>query len=272
MMNSYAIAVSREPRNGEWNGLPDQWIDGPTTPKRSTLHHRVVETLGVRIVRGDIAVGEVLPNEQGLCVQLNVSRTVLREGIKTLSAKGLVEAKTKVGTTVRPREDWNMLDPDFISWRLLHADRQQAAAELFDMRLIFEPVAAGRAAERATEAEIAAIATAYEEMNNRARQQQDFIEPDIVFHCRILNASGNQFLAGLGNLIAAGLRLIFRQSWSRPESLDRAMGEHQVVFDHIRSGDAQRAEVAMRKLLQNARSDWRRVEASRVLQDPAHDR
>ena len=70
--------------------------------------------------------------------------------------------------------------------------------------------------------------------------------------------------AGLGKLIAAGLRLSFRQSWSRPETLTRAMLEHEAVLNFIRSGDGARAEEAMRKLLQNARSDWRRVEVSRA--------
>src|SRR5690606_1128454 len=126
--------------------------------------------------------------------------------IKTLAAKGLVEARTKVGTRVRPRGEWNMLDPDVMAWRLLHADRQNAASELFEMRLIFEPVAARIAAERATEADLAAIAAAAAGMRVHSEQDEDYIEPDIAFHCAILRATGNQFLAGLGKLIAAGLR------------------------------------------------------------------
>lgn len=234
------------------------------SPRRSTLHQLVVDTLGAEIVAGGIAVDAVLPNEQGLCGMLSVSRTVLREGIKTLAAKGLVEARTKVGTRVRPRDDWNMLDPDVMAWRLVHADRQQAAGELFDMRLIFEPVAARMAAEHATEPEVALIAAAAAEMRLRIEESEDYIEPDIAFHWSILRATGNQFLAGLGKLIAAGLRLSFRQSWSRPETRDRAMLEHESVLDRIRSGDAPGAEEAMRKLLQNARSDWKRVEAVRA--------
>ncbi|MEZ5666141.1 MAG: FadR/GntR family transcriptional regulator [Alphaproteobacteria bacterium] len=251
--------------------MVDSRTGAAARPKRNTLHQRVVDTLGAQIVAGQTAVDEVLPNEQGLCALLNVSRTVLREGIKTLAAKGLVETRTKVGTRVRPRTDWNMLDPDVMSWRLLHADRQQAASELFDMRMIFEPVAARKAAERAVETDHDAIAAAHREMRERASNGEDYIEPDIAFHCAILNATGNQFLAGLGKLIAAGLRLSFRQSWARSETLNRAMLEHEAVLNFIRSGDGQRAEEGMRKLLQNARSDWRRVEASRASAAPAPD-
>lgn len=233
-------------------------------PRRNTLHQLVVDTLGARIVGGSLAVGSVMPNEQGLCSMLNVSRTVLREGIKTLAAKGLVEARTKVGTRVRPREDWNMLDPDVMAWRLVHADRQQAAAELFEMRLIFEPVAARMAAELATEIDVDSIADAHAEMVRRSKQNEDYIEADIIFHCGILRATGNQFLAGLGKLIAAGLRLSFRQSWARPETRDRAMDEHESVLTFIRAGDGSSAEMAMKKLLQNARHDWKRVEVSRI--------
>jgi DNA-binding FadR family transcriptional regulator len=252
------------PGDSEKRDLSEQLGGAGPAPRRNTLHQRVVDTLGAQILRGDIGVDEVLPNEQGLCTLLNVSRTVLREGIKTLAAKGLVETRTKVGTRVRARDDWNMLDPDVMSWRLNHADRQQAASELFDMRLIFEPIAARKAAERANEADLAKIAAAHTAMRQEADNNDDYIEPDILFHCSILNATGNQFLAGLGKLIAAGLRLSFRQSWSRPETLTRAMLEHEAVLNFIRSGDGARAEEAMRKLLMNARSDWRRVEASRA--------
>lgn len=252
------------PAAEEWPDLVERIGIAAPAPRRNTLHQRVVDTLGAQILRGDIGVDAVLPNEQGLCGLLNVSRTVLREGIKTLAAKGLVETRTKVGTRVCPREDWNMLDPDVMRWRLNHADRQQAASELFDMRLIFEPVAARKAAERANETDLMAIAAAYRDMRLQADSNDDYIEPDIQFHCSILTATGNQFLAGLGNLIAAGLRLSFRQSWARPEALTRAMLEHEAVLDSIRSGDGERAEEAMRKLLENARSDWRRVETNRA--------
>lgn len=235
----------------------------PAPQRRNTLHQRVVDTLGAQIVSGQLAVDEVLPNEQGLCARLNVSRTVLREGIKTLAAKGLVEARTKVGTRVRPRSDWTMLDPDVMAWRLVHADRQQAAAELFEMRQIFEPVGARLAAAHATAADIEAITRAQSAMRGCAERNDDYIEPDIAFHCSILNATGNQFLGGLGKLIAAGLRLSFRQTWARQETLERALAEHEAVGNFIRSGDGVHAEEAMRKLLQNALYDWRRVEAER---------
>lgn len=243
--------------------MEEQWVAVPLPQRRNTLHQRVVDTLGAQIVSGQLAVDEVLPNEQGLCARLNVSRTVLREGIKTLAAKGLVEARTKVGTRVRPRSDWTMLDPDVMAWRLLHADRQQAAAELFEMRLIFEPAGARMAAAHASEADIEAITRAHAGMRACADNNEDYIEPDIAFHCGILNATGNQFLGGLGKLIAAGLRLSFRQTWARPETRDRAMDEHEAVLNFLRSGDGAHAEEAMRKLLQNARFDWRRVEAVR---------
>lgn len=269
MMNLRPVGV-RSVAAPSWSPiLNEQLLTLTMSPRRGTLHQVVVDTLGAQIVAGAVPVDAVLPNEQGLCSMLNVSRTILREGIKTLAAKGLVEARTKVGTRVRPRDQWNMLDPDVMAWRLLHADRQNAASELFEMRLIFEPVAARMAAEKADGADLVEIAAAAVEMRIRSEQNEDYIEPDIAFHCAILRATGNQFLAGLGKLIAAGLRLSFRQSWSRPETRDRAMLEHEAVLDAIRSGDAHGAEDAMRKLLRNARSDWKRVEATRAAETAA---
>ena len=121
---------------------------GARTYSTRSLHGQVAHQIGERILRGDIAPGQSLPNEADLSEELNVSRTALREAIKVLAAKGLLESRPKTGTRVRSRDNWNMLDPDVLAW--LFADGPNAAASemLFEIREIFEPSAAAMAATR----------------------------------------------------------------------------------------------------------------------------
>ncbi|MCX7279363.1 MAG: GntR family transcriptional regulator, partial [Burkholderiales bacterium] len=81
------------------------------------LHGQVVSELGKRIVSGIYPAEAVLPNEEQLCQELEVSRTALREAVKVLAAKGLLESRPRIGTRVRNRDLWNLLDPDILAWR-----------------------------------------------------------------------------------------------------------------------------------------------------------
>src|SRR5437660_12133093 len=120
-----------------------------TYPRRG-LHGAVVHEIGVRIIRGDLTPGEPLPTEDELGSQLGASRTVLREAVKVLAAKRLVESRPKTGTRVRPRRDWNLLDPDVLAWQVEAGADADFLAQALEIRRMIEPAAARLAAERAT--------------------------------------------------------------------------------------------------------------------------
>ena len=136
-------------------------VSTPYIYPRRGLHGEVVHTIGLQIVNGDLQPGDALPPEDDLTSDLSVSRTVLREAVRVLAAKGLVEARPKTGTRVRERGEWNILDPDVLSWRTEASDDHKLYEETTEIRLAIEPLAARLAATRATDEEVAGIMEAY---------------------------------------------------------------------------------------------------------------
>jgi DNA-binding FadR family transcriptional regulator len=112
-------------------------------------HGRVVHTLGQRIAGGTLAPGDLLPTEEELVGELGVGRSVLREAMKVLAGKGLVESRTRAGTRVRPRERWHLMDPDVLGWRYENAPALADLNDLAGLRIALEPGAARLAAENA---------------------------------------------------------------------------------------------------------------------------
>src|ERR671936_329887 len=133
-----------------------------TYPRRG-LHGAVVHEIGVRIVRGELKPGDTLP-DNGLADEPAVSRTVLREAIKVLAAKGLVESRPKIGTRVRPRRDWNLLDPDVLAWQIEAGPDAHFLGQALELRRMIEPAAPRLAAKRAAPEQVAALYDAYEAM------------------------------------------------------------------------------------------------------------
>jgi DNA-binding FadR family transcriptional regulator len=166
----------------------------------------VADTLGKRIATGHYREGETLPVEQELANSLGVGRNALREAVKVLSGKGLIVTAPRSGTRIRPREDWNMLDPDVLSW---HADPEAATPEfllsLLEARRIIEPKAAELAALRGTRDDMAAILSAYERMEQHQDQPEARMEADIDFHAAILKASHNAVIAHFRYAVATYL-------------------------------------------------------------------
>jgi DNA-binding FadR family transcriptional regulator len=166
----------------------------------------VVETLGRRIASGVYREGETLPVEQELAASLGVGRNALREAVKVLSGKGLIVTGPRSGTRIRPREDWNMLDPDVLSW---HADPETATPEfllsLLEARRIIEPKAAELAAVRGTREDMAAILSAYERME-QATGLEARMDADIALHTAILKASHNAVIAHFRYAVETYLR------------------------------------------------------------------
>lgn len=216
-----------------------------------SLHGLVVHELGLRIVSGQIAEGAVLPIETELGTEFDVSRTALREGIKVLTAKGLLVSRTRTGTRVRPRSDWNMLDPDVLAWRLESRHDAEFAQDLYDFRMAIEPMAASLAADRATDEQISEMEAALSDMRKAGTDSQAFIEPDLRFHQTLLKACHNDLLASLSALIETALSFSFNQA--ELDVSDTMADVHAVVFEAIRDHDPQAAQVAMVALLNCSR-------------------
>lgn len=231
------------------------------TFSRRSIHGQIAHEIGQRILRGDFPSGSVLPNEATFSTELKVSRTALREAIKVLAAKGLVDSRPKIGTRVRPREQWNMLDPDVLAWSFSVGDTARHAVNLTELRRILEPAAAALAAERATRDHIARIEAAYAAMAEAGEDIDAGLGPDLRFHQSILEATGNEFLAPLGYVIESALAASFKLSSSFPGARTNSLPHHLAVLDGIRDHDPIRAHAAMLKLLQETRSDIERAVA-----------
>ncbi|MFO1070987.1 MAG: FadR/GntR family transcriptional regulator [Geminicoccaceae bacterium] len=223
---------------------------------RARVHDAVVQDLGARILKGEFAPGDRLPNETELTASLKVSRTSVREAIKFLSAKGLVEARPRLGMIVREREAWNLLDPEIMQWQQLHGHDPQLVRSLLEARRAIEPAAAGMAAERATPIEVARIEAAYWGMAHNLPGDLDACcSADLSFHTEILRASHNLVFRQLIGTIGAALAATFRISTHLSQSYELTLGVHRDVLEAIRRHDARAARQHMSALLDVAQHD-----------------
>jgi DNA-binding FadR family transcriptional regulator len=217
------------------------------------VHSQVADRIGSSIVRGDIAVGDALPSEMQLCEMIDVSRTVVREAIRTLTGKGLVEARAKSGTRVRPPEQWNQLDPDVLRWQLETSDVDSYLAKLFQLRCAVEPSAAAVAASEATADDIARIRLGCDGMA-AAKTNEDFVVADIAFHQAIYFATRNEFFWPIAQMFEITLRQSFTIA-AKGSHRARALLEHRAVLDAIAAHDAEGAREATTILLNQAAGD-----------------
>jgi DNA-binding FadR family transcriptional regulator len=154
----------------------------------------VVDELGKAIVSGAFPVGGILPGDNDLLQRFKVSRTVLRESMKTLAAKGLVVPRARVGTKVTERNQWNMFDSDVLTWHFESGVDQEFLLHLYDIRLAFEPVAAAMVAERADASEIELLREIVGEMTSEEITTDSLALIDLRFHLAIAEASHNPFM------------------------------------------------------------------------------
>ncbi|MDR7375366.1 DNA-binding FadR family transcriptional regulator [Rhodoferax ferrireducens] len=216
------------------------------------LHGQVVKALGHGVLGGTYPAGELLPNEEELCRTLDVSRTALREAIKVLAAKGLLESRPRVGTWVRPESSWNMLDPDVLSWRCATGPDAQFLRHLTEMREIIEPAAAALAARSRSPAQLADLEAAFAAMENAADVNQ-WVEADLAFHSAVLQATNNPLLVPLAAIIGSALESLLGISARKAGGFNDALPDHRKVLDAIRMGDAQRALHRMAVMLSDTR-------------------
>ncbi|MCB1675710.1 MAG: FadR family transcriptional regulator, partial [Halioglobus sp.] len=204
------------------------------------------------------AEGEVLPIEQELADSLHVGRNALREAVKVLSGKGLIQTAPRSGTWVRHRDDWNLLDPDVLRW---HADPNVATRkfmlDLLEMRRIIEPKAAELAAVRASRKEVGDILSAYEEMSVEGISQAQRIEANIRFHAAILKASHNTVLNHFRFAIAAYLKAHAARGLKVSAADDRAdLERHRLIAMAIATGKAKSAYSLSVEMLRLNRSHF----------------
>ncbi len=221
------------------------------------IHGSVVEAIGRWILGGTYAPNDLLPREDDLAVELGVSRTSIREAVKVLSAKGLLQAKRRVGVRVRDRDDWNLLDPQVLSWHPDVGRDETLITSLIEARRIIEPAAAALAAKRATAADLAHIEQAYLGMERNLRTNLEACcEADLKFHVSVVAASHNVVLKGLAGTIEAALRATFAITNRRLASAQsRALSAHRAVLECVRMRDADGARAATVALLEIAARD-----------------
>src|SRR5580698_883598 len=223
-----------------------------THVRGQNLTYSIANHIGIAIVTGVYSADNPIPIEAELCRQYSASRTVLREAVKMLTAKGLLGSRPRLGTWVQPESNWNLLDPDVLGWLLERKFSPALLIEFTEMRLAVEPGAATLAANVAGPEEKAAISHAIERMQAADRGDDDPLDSDIAFHVAVLRASRNRFYAQLTGFTATALRFSIRTTNSYKGVQLASVADHKKVADAIIGGRPVAAGEAMRKLIQEA--------------------
>lgn len=227
------------------------------------VHGNTVDHLGEAIVAGRYAAGSSIPPEPLLCEELGVSRTVVREAVKSLVAKGLLTTGPKVGTRVQPEDQWNWFDADVIVWQTKAGLSVDFLQDLQDLRRVVEPAAVRLAASRATAQDIAEMEDAYAGMKRAIEFGGDYITPDLRFHQGLIRSSHNRMLVQMSRALGALLRTSFEISTTRKDGPATSLPLHRAVLDAVIARDPARAEQAILVLIDGARKDIDQVLATR---------
>jgi GntR family galactonate operon transcriptional repressor len=222
------------------------------------LQGRVIEALGRDIVGGRYRPGDLLPKEASLTEEYGVSRTSVRESMRVLAAKGLVEIRQKIGTRVRERELWNDFDSDIVRWQAQQGDRDQVLRDLVELRQILEPSAARLAASRADIGDLRRMEQAAARMAEDSHDPERYAASDVAFHVAVYMSSHNALLGRFGRLVADFMQLSFGlQQEARlrdGEDLARDAEAHRRVFQDIHRGDAEAAAASMLAVVLDGKS------------------
>lgn len=212
-----------------------------------SAHALITREIATRILKGTYAVGTVLPNEGQLIVEFGVSRTVLREALKTLAAKGMILAKTRIGTRVLPEACWNMYDPQVLSWHLDAGTGVDFLTRVFEVRQALEPAAAAMAALRRTPANLRRMQLILTAMSCPNHTRESYADWDLHFHQEILSASGNPFMMSFSTVIEASIIRAFsiRAPVDSSALMAKSMTLHRAVLDAIAAKDPAAASKAM---------------------------
>lgn len=227
----------------------------PNLIQPRNLNAQLVQALGQRIVQGHYKEGEQLPIEAELCSEFGVSRPIMREATKILSAKGLLVSRPRVGTLVRERAHWNLLDSEVLKWLTKSTPPAHFLDMMFEARTAIEPHAAALAAKKATRADLAAIRRAYEDMA-AARNPKESIEPDLRFHQAIMDATHNDVIRYMGRTLHKALALSIQlTSWNN-QILADSLPRHEAIYLAIAARKSKAAVEATLALLKASRRDF----------------
>jgi len=221
------------------------------------LYGHVMHELGQRIVSGQVQPGEVLPREETLAESLRVSRTALREAMKVLSAKGLIESRAGVGATVLEERFWNQLDADILTWRCASLPADDFVDKLVEMREIVEPAAAASAARKRTPAQLALIEQAYAAME-AAHTLDEWAEADLQFHDAVLQATRNELLQSLFSVVETALGTYFVLSARNASNFKYSLPQHKKVLEAIRRMQPEVARKVMQAIIADSQANLQR--------------
>ena len=227
------------------------------------VHGNTVDHLGAAIVAGRYGAGTPIPPEPILCEELGVSRTVIREAVKSLIAKGLVSSGPKVGTRVQMPDHWNWFDPDVLNWQSRAGFTPEFLRDLQELRRVVEPAAVRMAAERATDVDIAEIEAAFQGMRRAVEEGGDYVTYDLRFHQGLLRACRNRMMVQMSRALGALLRTSFEISTSRKDWPRSLLPLHRTVLDAVIARDPVRAEAAVLALIDGASEDIEAVLGAR---------
>ena len=227
------------------------------------VHGHTLDELGEAIVGGRYAPGMAIPPEPVLCEELGVSRTVVREAVKSLVAKGMLVTGPKVGTRVLASEQWNWFDPDVVAWQAKAGLTREFLRDLQELRRVVEPAAVRLAAERATAADIAGIELAFAGMKQAIEQGGDYVKSDLAFHQGLLRACHNRMVVQMSKALGALLRTSFELSTAKPDGPALSLPLHRAVLDAVIARNPAKAEKAVLVLIDGAADDIEQVLASR---------
>lgn len=218
-----------------------------TPPLGRNLTYGMLDSLGRAIVTGAYS-DKTFPTEAELAKQHGVSRSVTREAVKMLTAKGLVSARPRQGTTIQPAGSWNLFDPDVLRWMLERQLSIDLLRHFNELRVAIEPEAAALAAQHGDEDDLAAIAAGLRRMTAAERGDDDTLEADIAFHVAVLRASKNPFYTQFRDVVETALRTSIRFT-NRIKGRSASVSDHAAVHDAIAARDGDRARTAMRHLI-----------------------
>jgi len=223
------------------------------------LQRTLVDAIGQLILSGEWAAGAPLPPEAALLERFGVSRPTLREALRVLASKGLIESRQKVGTSVCPTAMWNFLDPDVLKWLAASPLSEATAGELVGFRRMIEPQVALLAATAADKAAVKAVRAAFDDMARSQADKMAYYMADRRFHQALFAATRNRFVDALGRIVMIVLDFSFSLQSRSLLDPEQGLALHRRVCEAVEARDPASAEAAMLQLLGEAESELSRA-------------
>jgi DNA-binding FadR family transcriptional regulator len=248
-------------------GSESERADG--SGRQPKLYLKVVEAVALQIIGPGAGNLLAFPPEPELCRILNVSRTALREAVKVLEAKGLVEVTHGRGMRSRPRKYWNHLDSDVLKWQTEAGTDEAFARNLWELREIIEPAAAGLAAHRANESDIEALKDCYAKMEKGIKNPEAYLQADLEFHDAIFESCGNEVLSRMAQSTRGAFQ-VARHVSIRVPGWTYSLPLHRALLEAIAQRDAAGARAANLLIIRSGARDMLKVLASKGTPDSSN--